>query len=670
MQETTASDNQLKREARGQSGRLRGGAYWFAMGLGALGLLMAINQTFSLRILGFDPLGNSFLYYLIGIFLAASFLVYPMSKTHDDRVPWHDWILAAAAIGSTAYLALHGLTIIEQGWDFNAPIEATVISAILLLLILEGVRRCGGIPLLVVALLFGSYPLYAGKMPGFLWGTAYDLGGTIRAHVMGVESIIGIPMQVVAELVIGFVVFGSALSVTGGGAFFMRFAVAMMGRARGGPAKVAVISSAIMGSVSGSVISNVLTTGAFTIPTMKRAGYPPHYAAAIEACASTGGTLMPPVMGAVAFIMASFLAVPYADIMIAAFLPALLFYIALLFQVDNYAARTGLKGMEDHEIPRVMDTLREGWPYLFSLVMLTYMLLFMRIEAYAPYYATVVLLLVAVFKKQQRLSFNRLLALLNELTGSVSNLVAILAGIGLVVGGLSYTGVAGAFSRELLRFAGGNVPLMLIAGAVTSFVLGMGMTVSACYIFLSILLAPALIAAGLDPLASHLFILYWGMMSFITPPVALAAITAAGLAGSDPWKTGLYAMRLGGVLFILPFFFVLNPALILHGKLPTIVEAAVTAVFAMWLLASAIESYLYRVGTLTWPARLILLLAGLMLIYPGLYSDLIGVGLAALVYLVNSLRPSWCASSPPAGGAYAAGNRPQSGLRLTPEPRK
>ena len=277
----------------------------------------------------------------------------------------------------------------------------------------------------------------------------------------------------------------------------MRFAVAMMGRARGGPAKVAVISSAIMGSVSGSVISNVLTTGAFTIPTMKKAGYPAHYAGAIEACASTGGTLMPPVMGAVAFIMASFLAVPYADIMVAAFLPALLFYIALLFQVDNYAARVGLKGMEDHEIPRVMDTLRDGWPYLFSLVMLTYMLLFMRIEAYAPYYATLVLLVIELFKRQQRLSFSRLLALLHELTSSVANLVAILAGIGLVVGGLSYTGVAGAFSRELLRYAGGNVPLMLIAGAVTSFVLGMGMTVSACYIFLSILLAPALIAAGL-----------------------------------------------------------------------------------------------------------------------------------------------------------------------------
>ena len=654
MQASPASDDQMRAAARGQAGRLRGTAYWFAMGLGAIGLLITINQTFSLRALGFDPLGNAFLYYLIGIYLAASYLVFPLRKKHADRVPWHDWALAAAAIAATVYLGRHGLTIIEQGWDFSAPTEATLISALLLLLILEGVRRCGGLPLLIVAVLFGCYPLYAGSMPGFLWGTAYDLGGTIRAHVMGVESIIGIPMQVVAQLVIGFVVFGAALSVTGGGAFFMRFSVALMGRTRGGPAKVAVISSAIMGSVSGSVISNVLTTGAFTIPTMKRAGYPPHYAAAIEACASTGGTLMPPVMGAVAFIMGSFLAVPYADIMVAAFLPALLFYLVLLFQVDNYAARSGLRGMEEHEIPHVIETLREGWPYLLSLAMLIYMLLFMRIEAYAPYYATLVLLAVSMFQRQHRLNFDRLLALLNELTSSVSNLVAILAGVGLVVGGLSYTGVAGAFSRELLLYAGGNIPLMLFAGAITSFVLGMGMTVSACYIFLSILLAPALIAAGLDPIGSHLFILYWGMMSYITPPVALAAITAAGLAGADSWKTGLYAMRLGSVLFILPFFFVLNPALIMHGDARTILQAAVTSVFAMWLLASAVESYLYRVGTITWPVRLVLLVAAMVLIYPGLYTDLTGLGLTALVYLANRLRPSWCASSPPAGSGARA----------------
>jgi len=616
-----------------EKGRLRGLGYWITLTLGALGLLMAINQTFNLEILGFQPLGNSYLYYLIGLFLAAAFLCFPAWSGARNRISWYDWVLAVLALVSCGYLGYHGLTMINMGWEYMAPTEATVFSGILLVLVLEGVRRCGGWPLLAVSLFFGTYPLYADSMPGFLWGNEYELPELLRAHVIGVESIIGIPMQVVAQLVIGFVVFGAALTITGGGDFFMKFATALMGRSRGGPAKVSVLSSGILGSLSGSVISNILTTGPITIPTMKKTGYPAHYAGAVEACASTGGTLMPPVMGAVAFIMASFLGVAYAEIMIAAFLPALLFYLALLFQVDNYAARRGLKGLPDAEIPSLKETLKEGWPYLFALVMLVYMLLVMRLEAYAPYYASLVLLGVSLFKRDYRLNWNRVKAFIADLTTNVSNLVAILAGIGLVVGGLSYTGVAGAFSRELLLYADGSVPLMLAAGAVTSFVLGMGMTVSACYIFLSILLAPALVNAGLNPLASHLFILYWGMLSYITPPVSLAAITAAGVAGSNATKTGVYAMRLGGILFILPFLFVLNPSLILQGDIARILLSAATAIAAIWLIASAMEGYLYRIGIIGWPLRVLALVAGGLMIYPDILSEALGFALVACVYV-------------------------------------
>ncbi|WP_372972746.1 TRAP transporter permease [Marinobacter sp.] len=616
-----------------KAGRLRGAGYWAIILLGSLGLLMAINQTFNLKLLGFEPLGNAYLYYLIGIFLAAAYIAFPAWKGATDKVSWYDWPLAGLALICAGYLGYHGLTMINFGWEFEAPVEATVLSGILLVLILEGVRRCGGWPLLFVALFFGTYPLYADSMPGFLWGNQYTLPEIIRAHVIGVESVIGIPMQVVAQLVIGFVVFGAALTATGGGEFFMQFATSLMGKSRGGPAKVSVLSSGIMGSLSGSVISNILTTGPITIPTMKKTGYPAHYAGAVEACASTGGTLMPPVMGAVAFIMASFLGVPYAEIMIAAFLPALLFYLALIFQVDIYAARRGLKGLPESEIPNLWETLKDGWPYLLALFMLIYMLLVMRLEAYAPYYATVVLLGISMFKRNHRLNLKRALAFMQDLTTSVANLVAILAGIGLVVGGLSYTGVAGAFSRELLLYADGSIPLMLIAGAVTSFVLGMGMTVSACYIFLSILLAPALVNAGLNPLASHLFILYWGMLSYITPPVSLAAITAAGVANAKAGRTGVYAMRLGGILFILPFLFVINPSLILQGEISKILTSAFTAITAIWLLSSAMEGYLYRIGVLAWPSRILVLAAGGALIYPELMTDLIGFGLIAVIYL-------------------------------------
>ena len=248
------------------------------------------------------------------------------------------------------------------------------------------------------------------------------------------------------------------------------------------------------------------------------------------------------------------------------------------------------------------------------------------------YYASVVLLVVALFKREYRLNLRRARAFIADLTTNVSNLVAVLAGIGLVVGGLSYTGVAGAFSRELLLYADGSIPLMLAAGAVTSFILGMGMTVSACYIFLSILLAPALVNAGLNPLASHLFILYWGMLSYITPPVSLAAITAAGVAGANAGKTGFYAMRLGGVLFILPFLFVLNPSLILQGELFNILLSSVTAITAIWLMASAMEGYLYRVGIIAIPLRVLALVAGGLMIYPGLISDGAGLVVIALMY--------------------------------------
>jgi TRAP transporter 4TM/12TM fusion protein len=616
-------------------GRLRGIGYWIFLALGSLGLLMAINQTFNLKFLGFQPLGNSYLYYLIGIFLAAAFLCFPAWSGARNRISWYDWVLAGSALVSCGYLGYHGLTMINMGWEYFAPIEATIFSGILLVLVLEGVRRCGGWPLLAVSLFFGSYPLYADSMPGFLWGNQYELPALLRAHVIGVESIIGIPMQVVAQLVIGFVVFGAVLTITGGGDFFMKFATALMGRSRGGPAKVSVLSSGILGSLSGSVISNILTTGPITIPTMKKTGYPAHYAGAVEACASTGGTLMPPVMGAVAFIMASFLGVAYAEIMIAAFLPALLFYLALLFQVDNYAARRGLKGLPESEIPSLKETLKKGWPYLLSLIMLIYMLLVMRLEAYAPYYASLILLGVALFKPDYRMNWTRAKAFITDLTTNVSNLVAILAGIGLVVGGLSYTGVAGAFSRELLLYADGSIPLMLIAGAVTSFILGMGMTVSACYIFLSILLAPALVDAGLNPIASHLFILYWGMLSYITPPVSLAAITAAGVAGSNATKTGIYAMRLGGILFILPFLFVVNPSLILQGDIERILLSAGTAIAAIWLIASSMEGYLYRIGIIGWPLRALSLVAGGLMIYPDIITEFLGFGLVAVMYLGN-----------------------------------
>jgi TRAP transporter 4TM/12TM fusion protein len=615
--------------------RLVGSSYWLALVMGSAGVLLTINQTFNLHLFGEPIIDTSFYYLILGAFLSLAFLAYPARAADRGAIPWYDWVLFAATVGTTAYLAWHGGRIVAEGWDLAAPLPAVVVAGVVCALALEGVRRAGGPVLFGLCVIFAFYPTFADAMPGFLWGPGSSLAETISAHAMGVESIIGVPMRTVASLLVGFLIFGSALVVTGGGEFFMALAVALMGRSRGGPAKVAVLSSGFFGSLSGSVISNVVTTGQITIPTMKRVGYPAHYAGAVEACASTGGALMPPVMGAVAFIMAEFLTVPYATVMVAAVVPALLYYGALLLQADHFAAQNGLRGQPAEEIPKLSTVMKEGWHFLFSLGLLTYLLLVMRREALAPYIATVVLVGTTIVFGSKRFGLTGLRDLAIDTTRNIINIVAILAGIGFIVGALSYTGVGGAFSRELLQFAGGNVYLLLVLGALTSFVLGMGMTSSACYIFLAVTLGPALIEGGLNPIAAHLFILYWGLISFITPPVALAAITAASIAKSNAWQTGIWAMRLGLVNFVLPFLFVLNPTLLLIGDPWHIFHDVLTACFAVWLLAAGLEGWLYGIGRIGWLFRVPLIVGAFGLLTPGIVTDLIGVGLAAAVYGVN-----------------------------------
>ena len=613
--------------------RLSGFAYLFVLLLSAVGTVLVVNQVFNIGIFGFLPISNRYYYLLIGLFLAVTFIVFPARAADATRVRFYDWLLAAAVIGAGSYLAAQAENMIAGGWDILAPPTAATVSGIFMLLALEGVRRCGGLPLFIICGLFGLFPLVADSMPGVLWGSQFSLAETVSAHAMGVESIIGIPMRVVADLLVGFIIFGVVLAKTGGGEFFMNFATSLMGRSRGGPAKVAIISSAFFGSLSGSVISNVITTGNMTIPTMRRCGYPPAYAGAVEACASTGGALMPPVMGAVAFIMASFLNTSYTTIMLAAVVPALLFYIALVLQADQYAARNGLKGLPAEQIPPLTGVLKQGWFYLLALFALVYLLLTGSSEARVPWYIAGLLLLGVPLLNRRTPDGADLLDLIVEIGKNVAHLVAILAGVGLVVGALSMTGVGNAFSRELIQYAGNNVPLLLILGALTSFILGMGMTVSACYIFLAIVLAPALTQLGLNPIAVHLFVLYWGMLSYITPPVAIAAVAAASIAGSKPLETGFMAMRLGAVVFILPFIFVVNPALILHGSIDEVIIAVGTSLVAVWMLSSAFERWLYGVGELKlWQAGL-LLLGGLALMLPEHKTDLIGALIVGGLYL-------------------------------------
>jgi len=321
-------------------------------------------------------------------------------------------------------------------------------------------------------------------------------------------------------------------------------------------------------------------------------------------------------------------------VVVAAILPAILFYMALLFQTDLFAARNGLRGLPRSEVPPLLPTLKQGWFYLVAIVGLTLLLLTYRIEAEAPFYIARFLLLVAVVRRKATgFDFRAFLDLIVDVGQSVAQIICLIAGIGLIVGAMSATGVANSFSRELVQYAGGNIPLMLLFGAITSFILGMGMTASACYIFLAIVLAPALIQAGLDPMASHLYIFYWGIVSFITPPVALAAIAAASIAKADAMATGFKAIRIGCLLLLLPVLFVLQPALILKGDIATVAQACITATIAIVLLAASFEGYLYKVGRLPVWGRFVIGIGGLLMLIPEPITDFIGfaLGLAGAV---------------------------------------
>jgi TRAP transporter 4TM/12TM fusion protein len=587
--------------------------------------LLAANQAFNTNFfIGYALIENRYFYLILALMLPVTFLLIPAGRwAPQNNITWYDGVCAVAVFAVNIFFLINGVRILDLGWEMSAPFHVVVASAILWLLVVEATRRAGGTALAVIVIVVSLYPLYAELVPGPIAGFASSFDTTAGYHAMSGESVLGIPLRAFANLVIGFIIFGAALQHTGAGKFFINFAFALLGHVRGGPAKVAIFASGLLGSMSGSVITNVLTTGVMTIPAMRRTGLSRAYAGGVETCASTGGVLMPPVMGAVAFIMAHFLSVPYVDVAIAAAIPSLLYFFGLFVQIDSHSARTGISGLPRDELPSVGQTLREGWHYLIAFALLIFMLLILKREVLAPYYATPALIFLNQIKKSNRWGWAELLRFIDSLGKLFSELVSILAGVGLIIGALSVTGLAGTLVNDLLRLAGGSPYILLLMGALTSFILGIGMTVTAAYIFLAILLAPALIQGGLDPMAVHLFILYWGMLSFITPPVALGAFAAATIAKSNPMETGFEAMRLGSIIYFIPFFFVFDPAFILNGTWERSLWVISSALVGIVFLAGGLQGHLSGFGPLgtgtglEWPARLLCIVGGLLLAFPG-----------------------------------------------------
>jgi len=582
----------------------------------------ALNQLLNLQLFaGVVFIENRYLFLLAASLLPLIYLVFPAGTATAPDVPWYDWLLAALAFGALLWFAYQADRILSEGWEYSAPTPAKFVAAMLWVLIIEALRRTSGLPMTIIVATVSLYPVVAGLIPNPLRGSPQSFDDTLAYHIASAESAFGIPMRAFAEIVIGFIIFGVALNYTGGGRFFNDLAFALVGRWRGGAAQVGIVSSALQGSISGSVISNVISSGVVTIPAMKRSGFRADYAGAVEAVASTGAVLMPPVMGSTAFVMASFLGKSYGEIALAATVPALLFYIALVIQVDAYSARLGLRGMRPAELPRLGDVLKDGWFYIPVFALLVVLLVVLQDEALAPFYASALLIAINQCLPRQRMNLAQLADFAVAIARGLAELVAILLAIGFIIGALSVTGLAGTLANDLVYLAGGAPLILLVSGALTSFIFGMGMTVTVCYIFLAIVLAPPLIRAGLDPLAVHLFIMYWGMVSFITPPVALATFAAAPLAGVSAMRIGLQSVRLGTAIYLVPFCFVLNPALLFKGDALTIMVSISAAFAGIGVMAAALQGYVLGIGqippTLSGTiARALMIVGGILLAVP------------------------------------------------------
>ena len=605
---------------------------WLLYTLTLLGAVWAleIHHHFALAFFKEQYLGLFLALGLGSIFLGVK----GRRKEPGDSVPWYDWLLAGGGFLVGLYVTILYPTIAYR-LGILSP-DRTLLGGLAVLLILEATRRIAGWGLVWCALPCILYARYAYLFPGLLFAKGSSWERIASYLYLDASGILGLPLNVAASVIVAFIFFGRALYAVGGDKFLTDVALKVMGRYRGGAAKVAVVSSALFGTVSGSAVANVAVDGAITIPMMKRTGYPPHVAAAIEAVASNGGQIMPPVMGAAAFLIAEFLNISYGQVALAAAVPACLYYLALFTQVDLEAAKHGLVGLPPEQIPKFQTTMRRGWVFVIPLSLLIYTLMIANWEAgKAGMLAVIATFLVGALRKETRPTFRAILASIEETGQTLLDIVVVTALAGLVIGSLQLSGLTFKLSLLLVTVTGGNILLLLALTAVVCILLGMSLPTTVVYITLAVLVGPALTQLGIVPLAAHLFLFYFGMLSLITPPDCLATYTAAAIAHSDFWKTGWTGMRLGVAAYVVPFVFAVHPALILVGSVQEILVAVVTASVGVILLGIGCAGYLFR--PLNWAKRAILWLASLLLLLPAwsgvwLIADGIGVVLGVSLF--------------------------------------
>ena len=568
----------------------------------------------------------------VAMMLFMTFFLYPLSKKAPRKtIPWYDILFALLSVSVAVYVWVDYINFINRMGSPNTM--DVVMGTILIVLVLESSRRISGWPLVILSLLFLLYGLIGRNLPGIFMHRGYNWRALVNHIFINTEGIYGTSVDVAASYIFLFIMFGTVMNKCGMGRFFNDLALAFAGSTKGGPAKVAVIASGFLGSINGSAVANVVTTGAFTIPLMKKTGYSKEFAGAVESSASVGGQLLPPIMGAAAFIMAEMLGVKYGTIVISATIPALLYYLGILVQVQLRASKKNLQGIPKEDLPKVGDVMRERGHLLIPIAFLLYMLLFSGATViFSAFWAIVATIVVSMTRKSTRMTFKQILDAFSEGTRSVVSVAVACAVVGIIIGVVSLTGFGLNMANAIIQLGQSNLMLTLLLTMVTCMILGMGLPSIPAYLITATMAAPALVKLGIHPLAAHMFVFYFAMFANITPPVALASFAAAGLSGGDPMKTGLQSVKLSLAGFIVPYMFIYNTALLLIDTTPFIaIRVSITAVIGVCMIGMATEGYLFT--NMNNILRILAFAGALLLITANVVQDAIGLTLLVVIVL-------------------------------------
>jgi TRAP transporter 4TM/12TM fusion protein len=624
--------------ARDLSGFLNIVGRCMLMAIPLCGIFFLLNVP---QYIGWLVFNEQYMGLFLGLALCATYLMIPITPgRRGDRLAWYDLIAALASLIIGLYIFFYYPSLVNSLGDISG--ERVVLGCITILLLAEASRRLVGWPLVIIATCFLLYALFAFVFPGDFYGKGWSISRLATYLYLDANGIFGQALQVGASIVVVFVIFGEVLYVVGGAEFLSDFSLSLMGRFRGGQAKIAIVSSSLFGNISGSAVANVVVDGAFTIPMMKKAGYPPPVAAAVEAVASTGGQIMPPVMGAAAFLIAEYLQIPYASVALAALVPAVLYYVALFIQVDLLAARNNIHGLPRNELPKLFPVLKRSATFVGPLAVLIVLMFFLnRRPEEAGLMAALAALIIGFFTPGVKIGGQEILKILTNSGRGMLEIAAITGLAGVVIGVLQLSGLGFTLTLTLLNIGQSNALLLLVLTAIVSIILGMGMPTTAVYVLLAVLVAPGLAKLGILPIAAHLFIFYFGMLSMVTPPVCMASYAAASIGKTDPVTTGWNAMRLCAIAYIVPFLFVFSPSLLLIGHWYEVALSVITAIIGAILLGVGVVGYLFRSLGIFKRALFVLAATGLLIPvvqsgnFVALTWSLNGGGLILAVLLVS-----------------------------------